>query len=305
MNRSSPEGGSEEPPLLPISGIPKAALLLLMLGCASGAGVHSGIQVSEGTLFGDLDCFRIETPSATYVYGKRGAGFASILDPEGRDWISYRHGGKAAGEYRGLPKCGQPVKFFHCGYGYGQYKNDQPFSSRLAKNGPDHVRIESETADGRSACAWEFTPDHATFTLLRIAQPTFWFLYEGTPGGTLEPHRGFALRPGGQRTTLAEPWEDRIPWVCFGVAESSYGLLLVSHDAETTSASYVAWPYKPEPDGGYRQMTVFGWGRLGWQDSKQHEPQLRELPAHFSIAVTRGVEESVLARTADRLARSR
>ena len=37
----------------------------------------------------------------------------------------------ARGEYRGLPKCGQPTKFFHCGYGYGQYKTDNPFSSRV------------------------------------------------------------------------------------------------------------------------------------------------------------------------------
>ena len=85
------------------------------------------IRVSDVTLFGDMECLRIETPGATYVYGKRGAGFASILDPEGYDWISYRHGGKALGEYRGLPKCGQPTKYFHCGYGFGQYTNDNHF----------------------------------------------------------------------------------------------------------------------------------------------------------------------------------
>ena len=78
-----------------------------------------------------MDCFKVETPTATYLYGKRGAGFASILDKDGRDWVSYRPGGKARGEYRGLPKCGQPTKFFHCGYGYGQYPTDNPFTSRV------------------------------------------------------------------------------------------------------------------------------------------------------------------------------
>jgi hypothetical protein len=53
---------------------------------------------------------------------RQGSGFASILDKDGRDWISYRPGNKAKGEYRGLPKCGQPTKFFHSGYGYGMYK---------------------------------------------------------------------------------------------------------------------------------------------------------------------------------------
>ena len=94
------------------------------------------VRVSEVTIHGDMDCFRVETPTATYVYGKRGAGFASIVDKDGRDWVSYRPGGKARGEYRGLPKCGQPTKFFHCGYGYGQYKTENPFTSRVTANRP-------------------------------------------------------------------------------------------------------------------------------------------------------------------------
>ena len=155
----------------------------------------AAVRVSEVTVHGDMDCFKVETPTATYVYGKRGAGFASILDKDGRDWVSYRPGGKARGEYRGLPKCGQPTKFFHCGYGYGQYKTDNPFTSRVTLRAADHVRIESETRDGRSACAWDFYADHATLTLLRIGQPTYWFLYEGTPGGKLDAEGGFRHPP--------------------------------------------------------------------------------------------------------------
>ena len=136
-----------------------------------------------------MDCFKVETPTATYLYGKRGAGFASILDKDGHDWVSYRPGDKARGEYRGLPKCGQPAKFFHCGYGYGQYATENPFTSRVTVREPGRIRIESETRDGKSACRWDFYPDHATLTLLRIDLPTFWFLYEGTPGGASTPRR--------------------------------------------------------------------------------------------------------------------
>src|SRR6267154_5041362 len=93
------------------------SLLILLCGCATPPS-SDPVRVSAVTLFGDMECLRIETPSATYLYGKRGAGFASILDPDGHDWIGYRHGDKALGEYRGLPKCGQPVKYFHCGYGF-------------------------------------------------------------------------------------------------------------------------------------------------------------------------------------------
>jgi hypothetical protein len=95
----------------------------------------AAVRVSEATLRGDMDCFEIETPTGTYFYGKRGAGFASILDKDGRDWVSYRPGGRARGEYRGLPKCGQPTKLFHCGYGYGQYPTDtrSPAASRRGR----------------------------------------------------------------------------------------------------------------------------------------------------------------------------
>ena len=74
-----------------------------------------------------------------------------------------------------------------------------------------HARIESETRDGKSACRWDFYPDHATLTLLRIDLPTFWFLYEGTPGGKLDAERDFVIRPDGQKTTLDQPWSQVSP----------------------------------------------------------------------------------------------
>jgi hypothetical protein len=274
---------------------------LLLSACAGPGKKDDAIRVSETTLFGNLDCFRVETPAATYLYGKTGAGFASIIDPDGKDWISYRHGGKAAGEYRGLPKCGQPVKVFHAGYGFGSYTTENPFTSRVVLEEPNHLRIASETKDGASACDWDFYPSHATLTLRRIASPRYWFLYEGTPGGALDAEADRAIRPGGRRTALADPWEDELPWVCFASPKSPYGLLLVSHDERVRSASYVAWPYKPEKDGGYRQMTVFGWGRPGWTDARQHEPQLGLLPARFSVALVRATDERALQGAVEEL----
>ncbi|HEY2156121.1 MAG TPA: hypothetical protein VGH33_10860, partial [Isosphaeraceae bacterium] len=167
--------------------------------CASAEGPPL-VRFSDVTIHNDMDCFRVATPSATYLLGKKGAGLASLIDKTGHDWISYRPGGKARGEYRGLPKCGQPTKFFHCGYGYGQYKTENVFISKITDQSPDHVRIESETRDGKTAGCWDFYPDRATFTLLRIDLPTYWFLYEGTPGGKLDPKGDFALRPAGTRS---------------------------------------------------------------------------------------------------------
>jgi hypothetical protein len=269
--------------------------MALVAGCATPEKAP-GVHVSDQRLFGDMDCFRIETPTATYLYGKRGAGFASILDLNGHDWISYRHGGKARGEYRGLPKCGQPVKFFHCGYGFGQYTNDNWFTSTVTAQQPGHVRVHSVTRRGDAACDWDFFPTHATFTLQRCGTNAFWFLYEGTPGGELDPAQDFVVRPDGTRTPLTEPWAGTSPWVIFGAKESSWGFWMSNHAAATAAASYVPWPYKPEPDGGLNQMTVFGWGRLGWQDPQQHTPQLLDLPAKFSIGFVKGTQVEDAAR---------
>ena len=260
----------------------------------------AALRVSEATLFGDIDCFKVETPTATYFYGKRGAGFASILDKDGHDWVSYQPGGKARGEYRGLPKCGQPTKFFHCGYGYGQYPTDNPFTSRVMAREDSHVRIESETRDGKTACAWDFYPDHATLTLLLIGQPTYWFLYEGTPGGKLDAKQDFILRPDGTRTTLDEPWSQVVPWVCFGAAETPIGLVLVNHQEPESGEmdSYVSWPFQRDGDGSFQDMTVFGFGRKGYKELVEHIPDLKKLPARFSIGFIERAEPAGAAARA-------
>ena len=260
------------------------------------------ISASNITLFGDMACLRIATPSATYLYGKQGAGFASILDPEGHDWISYRHGGKALGQYRGLPKCGQPVKYFHCGYGFGQYTNDNPFTTTWRQLTPDRIRVHSETQDSAAACDWDFFPSHATMTLLKIPGH-YWFIYEGTPGGALDVKEDFVVRPGGKRTPLSEAWIDDVPWMLFGAKETAFGLLLIAHQP-SGPVSYVSWPYKPEPDGSVNQMTVTGFGRPGWQDPKQHTPALENLPGRFSIAITRGADAKAAKTVVETIERS-
>ena len=253
------------------------------------------ISVTEETLFGDMDCLVISTPAAKYYYGKRGAGFARILDPDGHDWISYRHGGQAAGEYRGLPKSGQPVKYFHCGYGFGQYANTNPFRTSFTQVGPEQVRVESETQDGSAASVWDFYPGHATFTLNRIPGGRYWFLYEGTPGGRLDVTEDFSIRAGGKKAPLSEPWTETVPWAAFGASESPYALLCVNHQPNSPIDSYVRWPYAPDGAGHENQMTVFGFGRPGWQSPDQHTPQLTGLPARFTITLVKADKAESLA----------
>ena len=261
------------------------------------------VRVSEVTIHGDMDCFQVETPTATYVYGKRGAGFASIIDKDGRDWVSYRPGGEARGEYRGLPKCGQPTKFFHCGYGYGQYQTDNPFSSRVTVREAGHARIESETRDGKSACVWDFYPDHATLTLLRIDLPTFWFLYEGTPGGKLDAEKDFVIRPDGQKTTLDQPWSQVVPWVCFGSAETPVGFVCVNHQEPEPAEvdSYVSWPFVKSRRlvSRHDRLRLRSQGTRGTGPSTS--PILTRLPARYSIAFIDRADHADAKATCERL----
>lgn len=267
-------------------GILRSLLLILCWGVASAG--DAPIRVSEVTLFGDMECIKIVTPAATYLYGKRGAGFASILDRDGNDWISYRHGGKSAGEYHGLPKCGQPVKYFHCGFGFGQYASENIFTSEITLREPAHVRIHSISKNGDAEGEWDFFSSHATFTLQRIPGDRFWFLYEGTPGGKLNAVEDHVIRPGGRSSPLTEPWKEVVPWVVFESKASPQRFFLVNHQAGSPVDSYVSWPYKPTPDEPLNQMTVFGFGRPDWQDPKQHTPPMTGLPARFSIGFADG-----------------
>jgi hypothetical protein len=165
------------------------------------------------------------------------------------------------------------------------YKTANGFTSRVRVRAADHIRIESETADKKTACTWDFYPTHATMTLQRIDQPTYWFLYEGTPGGKLDADKDFVIRPDGAKTTLDQPWSRVVPWVCFGATESSVGFCCINHQEseEGETDSYVSWPFQKGTDKSFQDMTVFGFGRKGYKELVEHVPDLKRLPARFSI----------------------
>ena len=106
------------------------AILALLMIVASFASAESDgperrlakkpVKLIEDTIdksAGDVPCFRIETPVATYYLEKIGMGLSSMVDKEGFDWISFhnRPGSGAGGEYRGFPNAvhKQDGSFFH------------------------------------------------------------------------------------------------------------------------------------------------------------------------------------------------
>lgn len=192
--------------------------------------------------------YRVTTPGATYLYHKQGAGFASLIDGDGNDWISYRPGGGSAGEYRGIPNLCHPEGYFHPG--------GTKCTSRLLSRGPMKVSIASASRDKAWACRWDIFPAFARLTVTRAPKP-YWFLYEGTPGGKLEWKTDFCVRPPRRRSPVSKRWTETLgdpEWVAFGDGELGRVLYLAHHQADKAVDSY--WPMQGN-------MTVFGFGRNG------------------------------------------
>lgn len=169
-----------------------------------------GIQTTPGVDHEGQESVRIATPLGTWYFHMDGAGFASLDDGSGNDWLGYRPGGGAAGDYRGIPNLVYPEGYFHPG-GTG-------CTTRVAADGPLRVVLESECGDGAWATRWEVFRGYARLTVLRAAHP-YWFLYEGTPGGTLEEDTDFYVLSDGSRFGAGEPWDADLPepeWLYFG-----------------------------------------------------------------------------------------
>lgn len=240
----------------------------------------SMVAVSDVSNYRGQDSFRITTADATYYYHKRGAGFASIIDRDGNDWISYypTRGSKSAGEYRGIPNLGA---VFHPGYiknytsGSGNTRQSkQGSTSTIIDQGPLKLSIRSVSSNGDWEAIWDVYPTHATMTLLRVGGP-YWFLYEGTPGGNLNNtgnNQDTMVRATGTltgvRTDLSETWDTTLPassWVYFDDAWADQSLYLVHHSTDSRRDSYYpqqnADRVMPSNSTDNGAMTVFGFGR--------------------------------------------
>lgn len=224
--------------------------LLMLVPSAFGS-----IRVSE-VIDHEQPSYRIETPSATWVYHREGAGFSALIDPAGHDWIAYRPQGGAAGHFRGIPNAVfRPRQagnnFFHPGHA-----GPKGAETTLVESRPDRVVLRSRSRDQRWTCEWEIRPDRARMRMTQVPADDsgYWFLYEGTPGGRFESE-DLCLRPGGKLTPLSQDWEATLkdtPWVAFISPERKRALVLIAHEPGDATVSY-----RPMENA----MTVFGFGR--------------------------------------------
>jgi len=245
------------------------------------------VSVQSGTEHEAQESFCITAQNSTYYYHKLGAGFASLEDRDGHDWLSYNPGVGAksqsgsGGKYRGLPNMGHPEGYCHPG--------NKASDTRLLASGPHRVTLESKSNDGKMHCRWDIFPSYARLTVLKMRSP-YWFLYEGTPGGKLDMQTDQCMRMHGRTaivTSAAEKWQgdlkarDGLEWLAFVDPQRDRSLYLVHHEDDEAVESY--WPMNEE-------MTVFGFGRLGINK------YMRGSPAHFTIGLVNTTDTQQLRK---------
>ena len=217
-------------------------------------------------LYRGQESYKIISENATYYYHVKGAGFASIIDEYDRDWISYNEKKGPEGEYRGLPNAGYPEKYFHPGQG------DEGCISKILSNGPLKVSIYSESSDCSKAVLWNIYPYFAECTFIKCQVP-YWFLYEGTPAGFIDPDNGYMVFSDGKSELILSDWEKKLPsprWIYFSDKKVNNMFFLLQHEEDGEVDSY--WAFK-------KHMTVFGFGRSREGLIKT----LRNIPAKYTI----------------------
>ena len=210
--------------------------------------------------------FRIETVTATYLYDRAGGGFSSIRDREDLEWIGFKPGDgavpeSAAANFRGLPN----LVFQGEDNGSGHPGFENCISELVATD-----RIRTETKSGLWEWQWTFTEEGALLEVIRTdTTRNYWFLYEGTPGGSFDPGQQFwGNNMDGHRTDTPPIGSDQTgsgfwEWAYFGHRDAKRCLYVhhLTPDQLTDNFSYMG--SGPEgissPDG----MVVFGLGRDG------------------------------------------
>jgi hypothetical protein len=198
-----------------------------------------------------------------------------LVDRKGYDWINYNKAAGAAGDFRGIPNLVHPENggYFHPG------RNN--VTSSVLSQGPLKVTIFSKSADDAWQTLWEIFPDYARLTVLK-AGGNYWFLYEGTPGGELEPESDFLVRSDGTDGLLSSTWQADMStpeWIFFGDPVLVRSLYFVHHEDDNLVDSY--YPMN-------EAMTVFGFGRSG------AARYLKAVPSHFTIGFADGTSYSTV-----------
>lgn len=246
--------------------------------------------------------YLVTTARADYYYHLEGGGFASIIDHDGHDWISYHAeaGSGERGEYRGIPNMDVSVP----GLSDGTFHpGDHAVTTTLLGHGPLKVTFRSvyDNPLYRWSVLWEIYPSFIRMTVEEAGADnsgSYWLLYEGTPGGSLDTGDVVVLSDGTSSSAAdnAEQWQTVLAdpqWLYyFDTAGSRYLFLSddVGDDYPDAHRSMGA------TDGGpYSGMVVFGFGRVSETSLDPLVPRMYGAGRKFTI----GLGEDNLTAAAD------
>jgi regulation of enolase protein 1 (concanavalin A-like superfamily) len=203
------------------------------------------VAVTDTAVYQTQPSFKIVNQSGRYFFHKPGGGFASFIDPNGNDWISWQPGGGGAGEFRGIPNSGQA---FHPGYTNS--------TSTLEISGPLRSRIVARSSDNLWESVWDIFPGYARMTMTRM-NGNWWWLYEGTPGGQFQVNSDYLRLSTGQTYALWQRFSSDLPdgreWSFFGDPAMNRVLYVAMHEDNTYNDFYRTID---------SNMTVWGFGRI-------------------------------------------
>lgn len=233
--------------------------------------VASQVVLTDNVMDEGQYSYKISNYLGSFYFQKKAGGFSSWTDIGGKDWINWNTAPGAAGKYRGIPNAVNPEGVFHPGF--------YCCTSTIVSKGPLKIRIRSVNGT-KWESIWDFYPRYATMTMTKIAH-NYWFLYEGTPGGLLEPSKDYIVRSNGVKTYLSTSWTGDIPtneWVYFSDSALGRSLYEAHHEDDTLVDTY--WTYMG-------QMTVFGFGRGGSSDMTKY---MNRVPQHFTVGLLNSVD---------------
>ncbi|MEM7276175.1 MAG: VCBS repeat-containing protein, partial [Actinomycetota bacterium] len=227
--------------------------------------------------------YAITTAIGTYQFDTAGGGFSSLDDVDGNDWINYSTAPGGLGEFRGFPNLIFPENQFHPG-GTG-------VTTTLVEAGPVRVTFDVSADSGAWQGRWHVYSTFATFELT-AAGHDYWFLYEGTPGGTFDGAADVYVRsdgtsvPGDTSVDTDITGIDGVEWSMSGdpVLGRSFFMVNDSDDAIVD---------------GYRSfngdMTVMAFGRA----SSGTVPLLTDVPRRFVVGLVDTVSAAEAAGPID------
>jgi hypothetical protein len=258
-----------------------SSVLVFLAGCANKNATVTLTLDGVDESAGNVPCYIIHTPVATYYLEKEGGGLSSMLDIDGVDWIGFHpeKGSESKGEYRGFPNAihKQDGSFFHALNSGTELSNSEVYAIE-----PDQVRIRFTSGNGKWQGMWDFYQYRCEFTMSEVSEGFhYWILYEGVPGGELDKEDFWYSSRDTEKHSIDEKQNDDLPgpeWMAFGDPQSPRMIYLLNH----TDDGF--------PDRYYNmrdEMTVFGFGREGGE-------KFLNTPRTFTIGFIESVDYQVV-----------